>query len=63
MKTGQRVTLENLKNIEGGYCNTYNPQLLEGTVINVNGKFNPIEVRWDNGIRNSYYKYNLKIVE
>jgi len=63
MITGQRVFLANLKNIDGSYDNIYNPKDITGTIVNINGKFNPIEVIWDNEIRNAYFEYNLKIVE
>jgi len=62
MRTGQRVTIANLKNLKTDADPIYNPIDMTGTVVNLNGKFNPIEVRWDNGIRNSYYEYNLKEV-
>lgn len=58
-----RVILDNVK---GLYFNNsvkrdhYNPIGVEGTVINFNAKYNPIEVKWDNGIRNSYQMSNLK---
>jgi hypothetical protein len=58
-----RVTLDNVKHL---YANgsvkrdQYNPIDVEGTVINFNGKYNPIIVLWDNGIRNSYQMSNLK---
>jgi len=63
MRTGTRVKIANLKNLSEVYDDIYNPKDMEGTVVNMNGKYCPIEVRWDNGIRNAYYEYNLKRVE
>lgn len=60
-----RVVLDNVK---GLYANNSvkrdenNPIGVEGTVVNFNAKINPIEVLWDNGIRNSYQMSNLREV-
>lgn len=56
MKKGSRVKVI-------GYTNDkYNPHGIEGTVVSMDGKFNPIIVLWSNGIRNSYNFRNLELV-
>ncbi len=40
----------------------YNPLDMGGTVVSVNGKYSPIIVLWDNGIRNSYIPKNLELL-
>lgn len=56
MRKGSRVKVI-------GYTNDkYNPHGIEGTVVSMDGKFNPIIVLWDNGIRNSYNFRNLELV-
>lgn len=57
MKVGSRVK------VIGSFLNDkYNPRDIEGTVVSMEGKYNPIEVLWDNGIKNSYYPKNLELV-
>lgn len=56
MKIGDKVKVT-------GYLNDkYNPKDIEGTVISLDGKYNPIIVLWDSGIRNSYIEKNLMLV-
>jgi hypothetical protein len=60
-----RVIIDNVKNIHANGSvkrDQYNPIGIEGTIVNRNGKYNPIIVLWDNGIRNSYQIKNLKEV-
>lgn len=57
MKVGSRVK------VIGSFLNDkYNPRDIEGTVVSMEGKYNPIEVLWDNGIKNAYYAKNLELV-
>ncbi len=63
MRKGSRVKIANLKNLSEVYDEIYNPKDIEGTVVNMNGRILPVEVLFDNGIRNAYYEYNLKEVE
>jgi len=57
MKKGSRV-----KVIGGFIDDKYNPRGIEGTIVSMDGKMNPIIVLWDNGVRNSYYEKNLVLV-
>ena len=41
----------------------YNPKELEGVIVSLNGRYNPIIVEWSNGIRNSYSKKNLVVIQ
>lgn len=56
MQIGQRVKCIGFEN------DKYNPSGINGTIISLNGEFNPIIVLWDNGIQNSYTEKNLRIV-
>lgn len=55
MKKGDRV-----KGIKFPKNDKYNPLGIEGTIISLDGKHNPIIVEWDNGIRNSYTEGKLE---
>ena len=57
MKVGNRV-----KVIGAFLDDKYNPIDIEGTIVSVDGKYNPIIVVWDNGVKNSYYPKNLQLV-
>ena len=41
----------------------YNPKELEGVIVFINGRYNPIIVEWSNGIRNSYSEKNLVVIQ
>lgn len=41
----------------------YNPKELEGVIVSLNGRYNPIIVEWSNGIRNSYSEKNLVVIQ
>lgn len=41
----------------------YNPKELEGVIVSINGRYNPIIVEWSNGIRNSYSEKNLVVIQ
>ena len=41
----------------------YNPKDLEGVIVSLNGRYNPIIVEWSNGIRNSYSEKNLVVIQ
>lgn len=56
MRIGQKVKVVGLPD------DKYNPKDLEGTIVSLDGKMNPILVVWSNGIRNSYVEKNLEIV-
>ena len=56
MRVGQRVRCVGFDD------DKYNPKDLEGSIISMEGEFNPIIVLWDNGIKNSYIEKNLRIV-
>lgn len=56
MKVGQRVMCVGLPN------DKYNPADIEGTIVSLDGFYNPIIVEWDNGLRNSYIVKNLKVI-
>lgn len=58
MKKGTRVKITGVEYPE----DKYNPRDVEGTIVSVDGKMNPIIVLWDNGIRNSYHYKNLQLV-
>ena len=60
-----RVILDNVKGLyaNGGVKRDHcNPIDVEGTIIDYNGKYNPVIVLWDNGIRNSYQMSNLRVL-
>lgn len=57
MKIGSRVKL-----IGSWKDDKYNPTELEGTIVSMDGKYNPIIVKWSNGIQNSYIFKNLDLV-
>lgn len=59
MKVGSRVKL--LGFVSKKY-DKYNPKDIEGTIVNMTAKYNPVEVLWDNGIKNSYQLRNLDLV-
>lgn len=56
MRVGQRVRCVGFEN------DKYNPTNIEGTIVSLEGEYNPIIVLWDNGIQNSYIENNLRIV-
>lgn len=57
MKVGQQVKIVN------HYADDkYNPRNTPGEIISVEGKYNPIIVQWENGIRNSYSSKSLEIL-
>lgn len=56
MRIGQKVKVVGLPD------DKYNPKDLEGTIVSMDGKMNPIIVLWSNGIRNSYVEKNLEII-
>lgn len=62
MKIGQKVILDNLAKLDVQFCQTYNPIETIGVVVSVGHASNMVEVRWKNGIRNSYYPSNLTII-
>lgn len=41
----------------------YNPKELEGVIVSLKGRYNPIIVEWSNGIRNSYSEKNLVVIQ
>ena len=41
----------------------YNPKELEGVIVSLKGRYNPIIVKWSNGIRNSYSEKNLVVIQ
>ena len=41
----------------------YNPKELEGVIVSLNGRYNPIIVEWSNGILNSYSEKNLVVIQ
>jgi hypothetical protein len=41
----------------------YNSKELEGVIVSLNGRYNPIIVEWSNGIRNSYSEKNLVVIQ
>lgn len=57
MKIGQRV-----KGVKFPKDDKYNPRDVEGTVVSLDGKYSPIIVEWDNGIRNAYGENDLEKV-
>lgn len=59
MKVGQRVKGIGFSKKE---YDKYNPHDLEGTIVSLDGKYDPIIVEWDNGVRNSYTEKNLEKV-
>lgn len=59
LKTGQRVKGVGFPKKE---YDEYNPHDLEGTIISLDGKYYPIIVEWDNGVRNSYTEKSLEKV-
>lgn len=56
MRVGQRVKCV------GFIDDKYNPKDLIGTIISLEGKYNPIIVLWENGLQNSYNIKDLRIV-
>lgn len=60
MTLNSRVVLSNIADLGCGYDEKYNPKDVQGTIINLNGKYYPVIVLWDNGIRNSYNFKNLE---
>jgi len=62
MEVNDRVVLVNLIDLVGAVYEKYNPKNTEGTVICIDKRFNPIEVMWDNGIKNSYSEKNLELI-
>lgn len=59
MKLGQQVKGFKFSQKE---FDKYNPYGLVGVIISLNGKYNPIIVEWENGIRNSYSEGNLMLM-
>lgn len=59
MKVGQRVRGVGFPKKE---YDKYNPHDLEGAIISLKGKMNPVIVEWSNGIRNSYPEKSLEII-
>lgn len=57
MEIGSVVKVVGLEN------DKYNPKELEGVVVSLKGKYNPIIVEWSNGIRNSYSEKNLVVIQ
>lgn len=55
MKVGQKVKIVNHYQDD-----KYNPRNVTGEVVSVDGRYNPIIVEWDNGIRNSYSSKSLE---
>jgi hypothetical protein len=55
MKKGDRV-----KGIRFPKDDKYNPVGIKGTIVSLYGKYQPIIVEWDNGIRNSYPESKLE---
>lgn len=55
MKVGYRV-----KGIKFTKGDQYNPLGVEGTIVSLDGKYYPIIVKWDNGIRNSYAESQIE---
>lgn len=41
----------------------YNPKELEGVIVSLKGRYNPIIVKWSNGILNSYSEKNLVVIQ
>ena len=61
MGVNSRVILKNIADLNcDGYDEKYNPKDVKGTIVSVKGKFNPVIVIWDNGIKNSYNFKNLE---
>lgn len=59
MKLGQRVRLLGYST---KYPDKYNPKDCDGTITSLDGKMNPIIVKWDNGFQNSYSEKYLEKV-
>lgn len=57
MKIGSVVKVVGLED------DKYNPKELEGVIVSLNGRYNPIIVEWSNGIRNSYSEKNLVVIQ
>lgn len=57
MRIGSKVKVVKLEDSK------YNPKELEGTVVSLEGKYNPIIVEWSNGIRNSYSEKDLVVIK
>lgn len=57
MEIGSVVKVVGLKD------DKYNPKELEGVIVSLNGRYNPIIVEWSNGIRNSYSEKNLVVIQ
>jgi hypothetical protein len=58
MKANTKVILKTEKYVD----DKYNPRNLVGLILETEGKFHPIEVRWSNGIKNAYYFQELGVV-
>ena len=59
MKANTKVILKTEKYED----DKYNPRNLVGLVLEKEGRFHPVEVRWSNDIKNAYYANELTIVE
>ena len=57
MKIGSKVKVVGLED------DKYNPKELEGVIVSLKGRYNPIIVKWSNGIRNSYSEKNLVVIQ
>lgn len=57
MKIGSKVK------VVGVPDDRYNPKDIEGKIISFDGKYDPILVEWENGLRNSYVEKNLIVIE
>ena len=59
MKANTKVILKTEKYED----DKYNPRNLVGLVLEKEGRFHPVEVRWSNGIKNAYYSNELTAVD
>lgn len=60
MKIKDVVELISVCDLNSTNGDKYNPYNITGRVVSVTGRYLPIIVLWDNGIKNSYYEKNLK---